>query len=345
MSLVEDAQNLDPERLALERQVARLKADLKSEKARSKMLLEAVEEEKLRADAYEEISATEINWRRHTTRESAPESGTSAILVQTDWHVEQRVRKASTNGRNEYTPKIAERRSRASFEKGLQLVQAQELFVGKVKHLVLALLGDFLSGYIHPELMESNYMSPIEATLFSRDLIASGLRFLVEEGDFGKIDVVCCQGNHGRTTDRRRVATYAENSFEWGLYQFLAREDWGETVKWHLSPAYHNYLKVQGHVVRFHHGDNVRYNGGVGGLGIPLRKKIAQWNKEIHASFDVLGHYHQFGHAWDYVTSGCLVGRDEFAISIGADPQPPSQTLILVSKKRGKVFAEPIFVE
>lgn len=341
------AEELAAENVAIvemERQLARAKFDLKNEQAKTAAVYAELETEKARADFYDEVTSiapTRRNWKR---QELAPSGHTTAILVMTDWHVEQRVDRASTNGINEYTPKICERRARQAFERGLMLIQELSSFA-KIDHVVVALLGDFLSGYIHPELEETNFMSPMEATLFSRDLIYSGLHFLLDESAVSRIDVACCQGNHGRTTQKRRVKSYAKNSYEWGLYQFLARESWPERLHWHITESYHNVLKVQGKTVRLHHGDNIRYGGGVGGITIPVNKAVAQWNKREKADLDLFGHWHHFKQDWNWVSCGCLVGYDEFAISIKADYQPPTQTLVLVSKKHGKVAALPIFVE
>ncbi|MFV1964331.1 MAG: hypothetical protein ACC628_02825 [Pirellulaceae bacterium] len=117
-----------------------------------------------------------------------------------------------------------------------------------------------------------------------------------------------CQtyGNHGRTTKRRRISTGYKHSWEWLAYNNLAGYFKTPKIRFKIEQGYHNWLDVQGHDVRFHHGDAIRYHGGIGGVTIPLRKKIAQWNKRRHSHLDILGHFHQFIDAWDYVVCGCL---------------------------------------
>jgi hypothetical protein len=99
--------------------------------------------------------------------------------------------------------------------------------------------------------------------------------------------------------------------------------------------------------VRFHHGDTVRYAGGVGGVHTPLRRKIAAWNRSPNkpADLDVLGHFHQFSDDWNYVVCGCLVGPNAYAVSRGFEVQPPSQTFIIVDHEHGKILALPIFCD
>jgi len=91
-----------------------------------------------------------------------------------------------------------------------------------------------------------------------------------------------------RSFTKRRIATGYRHSWEWLSYSNLAsyyRKRPKITFK--VEQGYHNWLDVQGHPIRFHHGDAIRYAGGVGGVTIPLRKKIAQWNKRRQAYLDM----------------------------------------------------------
>jgi hypothetical protein len=60
---------------------------------------------------------------------------------------------------------------------------------------------------------------------------------------------------------------------------------------------------------------------------------------------DVFGHWHQFLQDWRWVSCGCLCGYNDFSVAIKADYQPPTQTVILMNGKYGKVAALPVFVE
>jgi len=84
--------------------------------------------------------------------------------------------------------------------------------------------------------------------------------------------------------------------------------------------------------------------GGVGGVHVPVRKKIAQWNKAGRsARLDILGHFHQYCEDWYYIVCGCLVGYTAYALHIGAEFQRPTQTFIVIDKNEGKVMCLPIF--
>ena len=124
----------------------------------------------------------------------------TAIMVASDWHVEEQVDPSTVNNQNEYNLKIAEKRASEFFRKGLFLTNLVRSGI-KIDRLVLAFLGDLISGYIHEELQESNYLSPTEASLFVQDILCAGIDFLLKEGNFREIIVPCCIGNHGRCHD------------------------------------------------------------------------------------------------------------------------------------------------
>lgn len=283
---------------------------------------------------------------RNLTRGGSVSRGTAtAILCCNDWHVEGCIKRESVDGANEFNLQIATRRIDRTWQKALYLLEFAR-HISNIREIVLWLGGDLINGTIHEELEESNFLGPAEAVLFVQDHVATGIDLLLKQAKVDRVTVVTSYGNHGRTTRKRRISTGYRHSWEWLAYQNLARH-YGRrpNVSFQITEGYHNFLEVQGHDVRFHHGDAVRYGGGVGGVTIPLRKKIAQWNKRRAARFDILGHFHQFIDAWDSVVCGCLCGYDAYAIEIGAEYQPPTQTFVVIDRHYGKVLTVPIFCE
>lgn len=271
-------------------------------------------------------------------------SATAAILVLTDWHAEEDIDPKTCNGLNKFTPTICEQRAHRAVAKCLEVMDAWRR-TWPIDELVVATLGDFITGYIHEELEESNHMSPTEATIFCEKLLADSLVTLRKETKL-PIRVVTCHGNHGRTTRKKRIKTGHLNSYEWMMYHFLAKDLRSEAgITFQIADGYHNILDIKGHAVRFHHGDAIRYQGGIGGISIPVNKAIAAWNKSKTASLDVFGHWHQSLDEWRWVSCGCLCGYSDFSVEIKADYQPPTQTLILMTKDHGKIAALPLFLE
>lgn len=271
-------------------------------------------------------------------------SESTAIMVLSDVHLEESIDPKSVEGMNEYNLSIAERRTKKFFENGLKLIEMCRSTT-VIDNLVLGVLGDLIDGKIHDD-SEENNLSPTEASLKAYELLVAGIDFLVENGHFKKILVPCCYGNHSRTTNKSRIATSAKNNFEWMIYNFLASKYKNHPiVQISITDGYFHYVTIYDKVVRFHHGDYIRYGGGVGGLHIPLRKAIAQFNKFKRADIDIMGHYHTRTSGADYLVNGSIVGYNAFAISIKADYERPQQSFMLIHSRYGKTVEAPILVE
>jgi len=270
--------------------------------------------------------------------------GVSVIAPATDWHAEEGVSLEGTGGKNFFNLAEAERRIKQFYAKVVKIIDWQS-GLAPVTELWHPLLGDLLSGYIHDELAESNELSPTEACVFLQEMITSGIEFLLKETKL-PIYIPTCVGNHGRTTQKMRIKTSYKNSYEWLLYSTLARYyNDNPRVHFKVGKAYHNVCEIQGRKIRFHHGDGIRYQGGVGGISIPVNKAIAQWDKIEQADLDVFGHYHTY--LWNYnkwVSCGSLMGYNEYSISIKADWQHPTQTLIVLDHNFGVTMSIPIFL-
>jgi hypothetical protein len=270
------------------------------------------------------------------------DSESTALLIASDWHCEEVVEASTVSDLNEYSPKIARARATRFWQNSLKLVEMARS-KSRVDSCVVGLLGDFISGYIHDELVEVNAMSPTEAIVFAGEMIEGGLRLLIEHAHFKRIVAVCCVGNHGRTTHKRRVATNIQNSYEWLLYYMLRRNL--PEIEWQLPTGYHNLFQVYDTRIRFHHGESVRYQGGVGGLHIPLNKAVAQWNRARPADVDILGHWHQRVSTREAIVNGSLIGYSPFAVEIKAAYEPPVQSFALIHPSRGRTVEAPVFVE
>ena len=173
-------------------------------------------------------------------------------------------------------------------------------------------------------------------------MIASGIQYILDNTQLNLV-IPCHSGNHARTTKETRFATEAGHSLEYIMYHMLAdhfRNN--KRVKFIIPRSYHSYVEVYGTVVRFHHGHNLKYGGGVGGLTIPVNKAIAQWNKTEWADIDCFGHWHTRFDGGNFIANGSSIGFNAFAVGIKASFEKPSQTLFLIDKKRGKTCVWPI---
>ncbi len=332
-----------PEQIEEDLLKMRGRAKEKEMKAKYESLLKMNEELTERYDAALQITEYTESIAIIPSKKSKKEQAT-AIVCFSDWHIEERVDSETINGINEYNPKIAEKRANAVIQNSLKLIN-KEREHSEIDTLVLWLGGDFITGYIHPELEESNYMSPIEAIMVAKKLLQSAITFYLEQGNFNRIIIPCNVGNHGRTMLKPRVSTGNKNSYEWMMYHDLKNTFKGQ-VEFVIPDGMYTYVNIYDRLFRFFHGDHIKFGGGIGGLTVPLIKAIMRADQQTKAYYNIMGHYHQFWEAAsNCLVNGSLIGYGAYAQRIGANPEVPQQGLRIMDKKRGLTAKFPIFCD
>ena len=326
-------------------------SDIKSEKLRLEVRVvkrkykEALKEIRAKDTILNAIGCDDITPRELRIKQEGIKDEATAFIDLSDWHVDEIVRANSVNGVNKFNPKVAVSRVNRLFSNALKLVQINQV-ENRISEVVVVLGGDFFSGNIHEELLENTSMLPIEAVMFAQDHLVSGIKFLNDNLMGINFHIVCVVGNHSRITRRVHHSTEYGNSLEYHMYHNIAKFFAGnENISFTISQSYHQYIKVYGKTIRIHHGHNIRYAGGVGGIYIPVNKAINQWNKVRRADLDIIHHFHQVRDGGNFVTNGSLIGYNSFALAIKADPEPPKQLFFLWHKKYGKIMTTPIFME
>lgn len=303
-------------------------------KAKYKALLSEVDALRKRESARSHLKGTEthaIKAQKIGSHEN------TAFMLWSDWHVEERVTSGQVNGVNEYTLDIAKERAEKLAVNGARLVKIFQK-ESTIKNLVIFLGGDFISGNLHEDSAEKNQLGTMEAMRFAKNLIASNLKYLLANTDCN-IVCVCHSGNHGRITKRIHWGTENQNSVEWVAYQDLA-DFFGEEkrIKFIIPEGDMSYIDIYDKRVRFLHGHSVNYGGGIGGITIPMRKAISQWDKVQPAMLTCFGHFHQRIHGGGmsgFIGNGSLIGYNAYGQSIKAEYEPPAQQFFLVSSRNG----------
>jgi hypothetical protein len=310
-----------------------------------KEILKELEQSNVRLDLALAISDTKALNPPKIIKSDPKMREVTAVALASDWHVEEIVDPKTVNGKNEYNPDISRERATKFFESIRWLIEHHSKGYN-LKNLILWFGGDMITGYIHEEFLETNAMSPTQACMLFQEYAISGIDFLLANTKLDKIYIPCSFGNHGRTSTKRRIQTGATNSFEWLSYHSLRQHYKAEKrLEFIIADGPHIYMDVYGHIIRFHHGDDVNYGGGVGGIAVPLRKAIDSWSDYKKADLTVIGHYHSLSFGKDYITNGSLIGYNSFALHIKARYEPPQQAFFLIDSERGKCVQVPIWVD
>lgn len=278
-------------------------------------------------------------------REGAGTSEGVAVVMASDWHLEEIVKPASVNGKNVFNTEVRDKRITRFWQSSLRLTRLWNQDV-KINDVVIGLLGDFITGQIHgADNAETNSLLPIDAAIEAERHIASGIEFLLDNSKY-TFTFVCKVGNHSRITLKVRHASETGHSLEKMIYAHLADRFRNEPrVKFIFEDGYHTLQDVFGVRLRWHHGHNIQYGGGIGGLFIPAYKAISQWNKSDPVDIDLFGHFHQRKDGGNFMCNGSLIGYNAYAKSIKADYEPPQQLMFLIDKRRGATSRWPILLD
>lgn len=272
------------------------------------------------------------------------------VTVWSDWHMGEVVSLTETGGKNAYDPGIAERRVRSLVAATISL--ACNHGPGDYPGIVVNLLGDFVSGGLHPELAKTDAEEVIPTVLRCVELLAWALTQIADA--FGQVYVPCASGNHGRATQKPEFKRYIYKNFDWLIYQLVAREFAGDRrFVFDIPDTNEVHYRVFGQRYLAMHGDMLGVKGGdgiIGSLG-PIARgetKVGKQASALGLDYDVLviGHWHQMLWLPRVIVSGTLKGWDEYARSaLRAPPAAPCQPLWFVHPRRGITSRWEIGVE
>ena len=328
--------------LRTEAQMNRLQLDNSQWKAKYKNALETIADLEEMVGTLMKIPQSPVTVpiepRKNVSREIVP------VIVASDWHIEETVSRASTNGMNEYNLEIAEQSIKSFFSNAIYLVK-REMRDSEINTVVVAFLGDIINGVLRDEDLQNNSLTSIDAMTIARAWIYSGLKKLVDDTGV-RIKVICCVGNHGRLTEKIFHSNQVHNSLEYLMYKTLERDfEKVPKIDFCISEAYYVIQDILGMRVRFHHGHTIKFNGGIGGLSVPVLRKIAQMNLIEKADLDVCGHFHSMQIFSNCILNGSLVGVNGYSMSLGLPYEPPRQLFFLIDSKYGRTSVMPIFID
>lgn len=271
----------------------------------------------------------------------------TAVMLCSDWHVEEPVDPAKVNGLNKYDLDIADKCIDVLADAWEWMIADQRY---DCREGIIALLGDHFSGHIHEELVEKNFLSPVRASAWLLPRMEKFLRkVLANSPRLERLIVVCNDGNHGRLTKKMRIASRTDNSLEWFLFFNLAERFKDEPrIQFQIAEGEFNYLSVFDQTLCFFHGDSVQYQGGVGGILVPMKRGLNELRKYQPEGKQVdvfnVGHFHQYLNHGDVVVNGSMIGVNPYSMSKKLPPEPRQQAWYLLDSVRGKCLSAPIWL-
>lgn len=278
-------------------------------------------------------------------KESAP--GVPTLFL-SDLHWGEVVSPTQINGVNEYNMAIAHERMRSTVESTVHLLRilSPEL---EYPGIVCALGGDMLSGNIHEELTATNEMNTMPTLLDLFGVLTSTIIHLADT--FGRVFLPCVSGNHGRDTKKIWGKDRHHTSFDWLLYNFLAKRfESDKRITFFIPDGPDALYRIFDHKYLLTHGDSYRGGDGmIGCLGPILRgdHKKRSRNAQVDMEFDtqIMGHWHQYIHHSRVIVNGSMKGYDEYAYSNNFGFERPQQALWLTHPTYGITYRMPVYCE
>lgn len=279
-----------------------------------------------------------------THKQKSDKEGNTGFLIASDWHADEVVKSSTVLGKNEYNKAIAEERIKSFFANAVYMIRKKP-----VDNLVLGMIGDLIGGYIHPELEQTNSMSPMAGISFVKGLIISGIKFLHDNlPELESITVVGICGNHSRTTKKMQFSNGFEMNHEYFMHkdiEHIVTLMGMPKVKFVIPESEFAYLDVYGKKVLFAHGHQFRTAGGIGGIYPSMLRWYSKMNQTIKIDKAFIGHYHTSVYTKEVCVNGSLKGFDAFAMGHGLAFEEPQQTYVILNEKRGFIFYSPIFAD
>ena len=248
-----------------------------------------------------------------------------------------------------YNMDISERRIQYLTQKIIRFreIKSAEYPINKI---VVAFLGDMISGNIHEELAESNE-SPVSDQLVRMAHIMVDVIGSLSEV-FPEVEVIVMPGNHPRLSKKPRHKRKYDN------LEYIM----GEMVKAIVKPIQNVEVivpkdliyihDIMGYKVGMTHGDGYKSTSFAGIPFYGLARKRAAFQEGLKelgmplVDMLVMGHFHQLlwwpGRGCDLIVNGSVKGPDEYAFDTMHAGDEAQQALITMNRKHGITSFERI---
>ncbi len=285
-------------------------------------------------------------WTLNPTRK--PSSPGVPTLFLSDLHWGEVVHPSQINNVNAFNLTIGRKRLRYTVETAIKLLRIVDRDMG-YPGIVVPLGGDMISGNIHDELQATNELNTMPTVLDLYDHLVGAIKLLADT--FGSVFLPCVSGNHGRDTKKIWKKDRHHTSFDWLLYQFLAKHFMDDKrVEFFIPDGSDALYKIYDTTYNLTHGDQFRGGDSIIGCIGPLtrgnQKKLAR-NQAVGQDYDIMlaGHFHTYIHTSRLIVNGSLKGYDEFAAQGNFGFEVPTQAMWMTHAQHGVTYRMPVYSE
>jgi len=290
--------------------------------------------------------------RKLVTRGVTKGRPVDGVAILSDEHADHVVKPEQSWGLEDYDFDIFRIRLQRWVEK---IVQTKQDYLSnyRFERLWIASLGDKQQGSIHDMKHQNHFGNDIRAMLAIADAEADAIQQLLDH--FPEVIMVCCSGNHPRTTVHPRIEDPSDN-LDFAVACGIARRlvGYGGRFRLWAPRSWTAFMRVRGWNIAINHGDWVRGYAGFPWYGYDrvegkVKALVARHDEKIDYFF--YGHFHT---ATERTTAdsrslhnGAFFFTDAYAgqqLKVGTNPE---QTLLVFEDKeenRGYTAKIPLYV-
>lgn len=274
----------------------------------------------------------------------------SVVKLWSDWHAGEVVNIERMRGFNEYNFAEFKRRLEMDTEASLHLAQMLQAGGWHFEELVLAALGDLVTGTAHELERHSDGNNIVEIVMEVAKEAA--LRVQQYAAVYPRVRAYWVSGNHGRLGDARKMQQ-KDPTRNWDaligmIVQALLKNQ--ENVTIIVPNSYACTFDVQNHTFLAQHGHDIKQWNNIPFYGINrhvtnVNALEAMRNNAIN--YFLFAHFHRQTSltmpAGEWFINGSLIGGNEFSLNVLGASDRPSQWMMAVHRKWGVTHRWPVF--
>jgi len=264
----------------------------------------------------------------------------TAVSLLSCLHIGEVVSKEEMGGLGHYNFAIFLDRAQ-EYEDSVVRILSDKLQGYKWKELRVLGLGDFVSGIIHQELLETNEF-PIVEQVFKTAAVMAQILVNLHRRLGIPVNFEGVVGNHGRI----KKEYYFKNTYvNWDYVTYMTMQLFCQSypaITFTIPKSFYHVTDIEGKKFLFFHGNNIKGWNGIPWYGISRTASNFQAVLAGHGlSYDymVLSHFHQSGMVdavkGEFIMNGTWKGGDEYALGALSVVANPRQFLFGVHPKRG----------